>query len=86
MFAIREDYEGGPKLITMEVFAHFSSRNLGFFKGSGWQDPACFAAGLLGHLGEAVTKGVNDEFKAVGDVELGKNRAEVVRNSRFTDE
>src|SRR5690242_16081233 len=44
------------------------------------------SARLLRHLGEAVAQGVDDKFEAIGDVELGEDRAEVVSHGRFAYE
>jgi len=33
-----------------------------------------------------VTEGVDNQFKSIGNLELGKNRAEVVSNRRLADE
>ena len=41
---------------------------------------------LLRHLGEAVTKRVDDELQAIRHFELGKDRTEMVRHRGFTDE
>jgi len=41
---------------------------------------------LFGHFCESVTKGVDDQFEAIGDFELGKDGTEVVGYGGLTDE
>ena len=57
----------------MEVRAHFSGSNTGFFWGLEWQDRArergssqiARAMRLLRDLGEAVAEGVDDQFETI---------------------